>query len=62
MICGGDASQTEIPGPGVDVLIYVLERSKEHIPKGRGMLTIVTPDFSKQTFVYLSVLERRVAP
>ena len=54
MICGGDASQTEVPGPGVDVLIYVLERSKKHIPKGRGMLMIVTPDFSKQTFVYLA--------
>lgn len=41
MICGGDASQTEIPASGVYVIIYVLERSKEHIPEGRGMLTIV---------------------
>lgn len=54
MICGGDASQTEVPGPGVDVLIYVLERSKKHIPEEKGMLTIVMPDFSKQTFVYLA--------
>lgn len=42
MICGEDASQTERPDAGVYVLIYVLERSKEHIPEGRGMLMIVT--------------------
>lgn len=41
MICAGDASQTEISGPGVYVLMYVLERRKEYIPEGRGMLTNV---------------------